>query len=278
MESFKYLLKSRLTTFVFVSSVSLFSTANAALLNQWGTFTLTAGDTCVGDPCNSFTDTVIGPADFAPQSTTSDITFQDATHGSSEAHATLGGGTGLNMPTLRAQAAANSGFGTIGVARGVDAYTYVGASSTRIDLIVTLTGTLTNPNDARFTRILADIFVMDADAAEAMFSLGGNSVLQQSSLPTPNSTSTGLFPGNPLGIAVSVISFDLNPGDSFYLLANLATQAFDMGTAVSMSSLTMSFSDETNLVAASAAVVPVPAAVWLFCSGLIVLVGFVKRK
>ena len=251
---------------------------HAALLNQWGSFTQISTLNCDADPCNSVSNQVIGPTDFAPLSTFSDVTYSDATFGSAEAHANVSAASGLNTPNLRAQAAANAGVGVLGVARGVDAYTYLGATPTTIDLIVTLTGTVTNPNDARFTRILADVYVMDADQAEALFPLGGDSILLQSRLPTPDSTSIGLSASSPLNIAVGAVSFEANPGDSFYVLANLATQAFDTGTAVSMNSLSMSFAGDPELVAASSTVVPVPAAVWLFGSGLVALIGLVARK
>ena len=48
--------------------------------------------------------------------------------------------------------------------------------------------------------------------------------------------------------------------------------------SVFINTLTMQFVDDTGLVAASVSAVPVPAAVWLFGSGLIGLVGIARRK
>ena len=118
---------------------------------------------------------------------------------------------------------------------------------------------------------------MNADDAEAMYPLTGDGILLQNRLDTPLQSSIGIAPGA-FPFVSGAVSFDVNPGDSFYVFANLATLAADGGTAVSMNSLTMSFVDESELVAASAAVVPLPAAIWLFGAGLIALIGACSRR
>ena len=276
MDDLKFL--PRAVSLAFFSSLLLFPNAQAALLNQWGTFTQTTTFVCDGDPCNSTVgDPEIGPTNYAPLTTFSDVTYLNATFGSAEAHADLSAAPGLSTPNLRAQSSANSDVGIIAVARGVEAYTYLGTTTKRLDLVTILEGTATNPNDSRLTRILADVYVMDADAAEAMYPLTGDGILLQNRLATPLQSSIGIGPGA-VPIVAGAVSFDVNPGDSFYVFANLSTWAFDQGTAVSMNSLTMSFVDDSGLVAASAAVVPIPAAIWLFGAGLIALIGAGARK
>ena len=278
MDDRKCLPKTRAVSLAFFSTLLLVTNAHAALLNQWGTFTQTSTYVCDGDPCNGTVGVPdIGPTNYAPLTTFSDVTFSDGAFGSAEAHASLSAAPGLSTPILRARSEANSDVGIIAVARGVEAYTYLGTTTRRLDLVTILEGTATNPNNSSLTRVLADVYVMDADAAEAMYPLTGDGILLQSGLATPFQSSIGIGPGA-FPFVSGAVSFDVSPGDSFYVFANLATLAFDGGTAVSMNSLTMSFVDDSDLVAASAAVVPVPAAVWLFGAGLVTLIGVGSRK
>jgi hypothetical protein len=74
------------------------------------------------------------------------------------------------------------------------------------------------------------------------------------------------------------VSFDIAAGDSFTLYAELLALTFG-GYADAFSTLDMTFDDTTNLIAlGDMSPVPVPAAGWLFGSGLIALVGLSRRK
>ena len=70
---------------------------------------------------------------------------------------------------------------------------------------------------------------MNADEAEAMYPLTGDSILLQNRLATPFQSSIGIAPGA-FPIVSGAISFDVNPGDSFYVFASLTTRAADGGT------------------------------------------------
>ena len=73
------------------------------------------------------------------------------------------------------------------------------------------------------------------------------------------------------------LTFTVNPGDSFMVHAELTTTAFD-GSVNAMNTFSMDFTDDTGLQAASIAPVPVPAAVWLFVSGVLGLLSISRRN
>ena len=74
------------------------------------------------------------------------------------------------------------------------------------------------------------------------------------------------------------VSFDIAAGQTFTLYAELEALTFG-GYADAFSTMSMNFDDTTNLAAlGEMSAVPVPAAVWLFGSGLLGLVGVARRK
>ena len=74
------------------------------------------------------------------------------------------------------------------------------------------------------------------------------------------------------------VSFDIAAGDTFTIYAELTALTFG-GHADAFSTLGMTFDDISNLAALGPMpAVPVPAAVWLFGSGLISLIGIARRK
>lgn len=124
---------------------------------------------------------------------------------------------------------------------------------------------------------------------------------------TPETGVTGTITSNPLnsnvfifGSAVTAtateLSYDFTPADTttFMLFSGLnlfwclettgCNDAADLsehigsGTVATQSVDYSGFTGENSLVFATATVVPVPAAVWLFGSGLIGLAGFARRK
>ena len=75
-----------------------------------------------------------------------------------------------------------------------------------------------------------------------------------------------------------VVSFDIAAGDTFTIYAELKALTFG-GYADAFSTLDMTFDDISNLAALGPMpAVPVPAAVWLFGSGLLGLIGIARRK
>lgn len=74
------------------------------------------------------------------------------------------------------------------------------------------------------------------------------------------------------------VSFNIAAGDTFTIYAELTALTFG-GHADAFSTLDMTFDDTTNLTAlGNMSAVPVPAAVWLFGSGLMALVSVSRRK
>jgi len=74
------------------------------------------------------------------------------------------------------------------------------------------------------------------------------------------------------------VSFDIAAGDTFTIYAELKAVTFG-GHADAFSTLGMTFDDISNLAALGPmSAVPVPAAVWLFGSGLLGLIGVARRK
>lgn len=74
------------------------------------------------------------------------------------------------------------------------------------------------------------------------------------------------------------VSFDIAAGGTFTIYAELKTITWG-GHADAFSTMTMNFDDISNLAAlGEMSAVPVPAAIWLFGSGLIGLIGVSRRK
>jgi len=84
--------------------------------------------------------------------------------------------------------------------------------------------------------------------------------------------------GDGLQSLADVVSFDIAAGDTFTIYAELKALTFG-GYADAFSTLDMTFDDISNLAALGPMpAVPVPAAVWLFGSGLLGLIGIARRK
>jgi len=164
----------------------------------------------------------------------------------------------------------------------VQGYTYSGADTT-MTLNFNLHGSVGN-NDSGLgdglvgsyasNRLRADIAVIFTSTldwypsfATLVYEVAGGPFIDQS-----------VFINNGLDQnAVGSLTFDLVDGMDFYVVASMGASAQN-GFADASNTLTMQFVDDTGLVAASVSAVPVPAAVWLFGSGLIGLVGIARRK
>ncbi len=255
----------------------------AALLNQWGVSRTVINATCESTPCTSEINAGIGSETVLFGQLATGFISQTTIHGTASGSAALSITAGLNMPTLRGKAEANVAQVKRIVLRAVDAYTYIGTSQSTIDFTAFLTGSVSNPNLAgvRESEISADIFLMDADLAETTFGNGmtaGDSVLLANSLSHPESSHTQMvLRDGSLPIAAGGFSVTLEPGDTFYLWANMVVSAGDEGISDALNTLNMSFSDTSQLVSASATAVPLPGGLVLLVSGLIGLLAAGKK-
>ena len=260
-------------------SLSLVSTADAALVN-WGARAITS----VAD-CPSFcTDFNFGPTLGGENVADSGISSVSEFRGDARASASLTGG--LSTPVLKAESTANPNTnGAFATAFGVQGYTYNGAGET-LTLDIFLDGLVSDPEmDPLDTRVTLEVvfyapdpFAFISDRGTLDFEVGATPLSQ------PDSSEASVFlqldhtnPTNDSG----QISIDVATGDEFYIwallraesqsgLAATSADAFDTGT--------MSFVGNPDLTAASAAVIPLPAAIWLFGSGLLGLVGIARRR
>ncbi len=149
---------------------------------------------------------------------------------------------------------------------GVQGYTYNGTAPTTLDLDINLHGSITNNSPGYTSNTLsASIAVIGA-----------------SDLPWVPSFGSLVFevvdPGSVLGTAQvalnspgadqnrdTAINFTLNPGDDFYVISSLSANGQN-GIADGWGTLNLNFSDASGLTPAA---VPLPAALWLFASGLL---------
>lgn len=188
------------------------------------------------------------------------------------------------LPVLGAEAFSNANTRSRAVATGVQSYMYTGATTTSISLTYTFEGVLdyavgSNQDaeigsrigivrggipDGDFITDFPTLFfeILDSNPNVSVIQLDNFGLTQNTADPGPISFTSSIF-------------FDLNPGDVISVAAQLVAQAERGGSADALSTLTMEFSDDSNLVAIG--VVPVPAAVWLFGSALLGLFGLRRR-
>jgi hypothetical protein len=186
------------------------------------------------------------------------------------------------VPTLRARAV-SSPTRAQAVAWGVQGYTNGLATPLSTTLLLNLTANVTGANDLE-----ARIYLFEDENFE--FSRDPGTILSESNSQlwpgfedfANNAGPTGfdvLF-GNISGPVNETRSFDftVDPGDSFYVWGRLVATADNPGEVDAFSTLTASFTNTEGLQ--PAAVVPVPATMWLLVSGLLTLLAYrsVTRK
>lgn len=114
-------------------------------------------------------------------------------------------------------------------------------------------------------------------SGSAEYLAGFSSWICGSQLETGFLTSIEIF-GNGPQTVLDTVNFDIAAGDTFTIYAELNALTFG-GHADAFSTLDMTFDDISNLAALGPmAAVPVPAAVWLFGSGLVGLIGVARRN
>jgi hypothetical protein len=268
---------------------SSFST-QAATLDQFGARATTSVTSCYQwSPCSY---NLSGNAEGGVGEISTSTSAISSYHGHTQANAALSGG--LSSPILKADAFANpigtggpqftNPNGTMGTAFAVQGYTYTGAGET-LTLDIGLDGVINDRQyDANNTKVTMEVVLFDASQnfvfesnRDVLSSLGAVPLTQSgggvaSALLTLDHT-------NPTTDNAS-ISIDVVNGDEIYLWALLSAEAKSGVNATSADAFntgTMGFQGTPNLVAASSPV-PVPAAVWLFGSGLLGLLGVVRRR
>ena len=294
---------SALAATLCISSTQAFA---AVSLSQWGATARTDSADCTATllgGCNIF-ELTLEEGESVGGSQTSSATIGSASAGSTtglQGRGSAGASvqipsSGLSVPVLRARADSTiDDFFVSGAALGLQAYQFTGADNTTVSLDVNLDGSVTkSPNSSDLTglevnvwimsastpftfpanpvpvsdlvaQIIADSFVAGVDPFIA--SMAWDAASTGTGAISRSTTSTD--PGDQL-------NFSLDNSDEFYLMAALSAGADGVdASALSWSTLMMEF-NTTDLQAAS--VVPLPAAVWLFGSGLLGLIGVARRK
>lgn len=205
--------------------------------------------------------------EFSPSASAMESTF-----GSGQAYASLSGSTFL--PTLKVKASSDLGRGGFANAFGVQGYSYSG-SATTVTLDFNLHGSVGDNAPGYVNNSLrADVAVIIGSElgwypsyATLVYEVAmGLSVVGDESVFISNGIDQNA-PGS--------ITFDLEDGMDFYVVASMGATAKN-GYANGWDTLTMDFDNASGLTAVSA--IPVPAAVWLFGSGLLGLVGIARRR
>ena len=246
-------------------------TANAAIIDGYG---VSAGASTASN-CPSYC-TSAGGGDFQNDNdggefSASAYAFENS-YAEGEAYAALNGMTYL--PTLKVQASSDAGRQGRSTAFGIQGFTYSGAATT-INLDFNLHGSVgDNPSGYSYNVLEARVAVLKGSQLDYYADFG--TLVYEVAFDLDKLGIESVFINDGINIdAPGFISFDIADGEDFYVVAELSAVGQN-GYADAWNTLTLEFDDATGLQAAS--VVPVPAAVWLFGSGLLGLVGVARRK
>lgn len=193
----------------------------------------------------------------------------------SSAHAMLSDAANSYTPSLGVRAAVENGTDLVlSTASGIQSYTNLGGDRTlTIDLL------LTTQEVSGIASILGNVAIYRTDALE--FVDGDiNNVALDPAIDTIGESVLSDSLGN------ASISFNIAPNESFLILASLSALAISSGTADASNTLTMvllengNTLDLTDFAVASRSVgaVPLPAGVWLFLSGIGLVIGLTRRR
>jgi hypothetical protein len=273
--------------------------ASAAVLTQWGATARTDSADCTEsllDGCNIF-ELTLEEGDSVGGSQNSSATIGSASAGSTtglQGRGSAGASvqiptSGLSVPVLRARAeSTKDDFFVSGAALGIQAYQFTGADSTIVSLDLSLDGSVTKSlNSSDLTGLEMNVWIMSASTpftfpadpvpvSDLVAQIIVDATLAGVDPFIASMTWDAAFTGTGTINLNDQLDFILDNGDEFYLMAALSAGADgDGASALSWSTLTMEF-NTTDLQVAS--VVPLPAAAWLFGSGLLGLVGMARRK
>lgn len=248
--------------------------SHAAIVGGYGAY----ASASTASNCPSYC-TTAGGGDFqydADGGEFSDLAFaEELSYAEGRAQASLTGSTYL--PELKVFTSADLAKGSGATAMGVQGFTYNGAGSASITLDLNLHGSITNnPSGYAFNQITASIAVLIGSDL-GWYPDFGTLVFEVSSLDQGGLEYLGLSGSGLNQTSTGSITFNIDPGQDFYVVAELNANS-NNGIADAWNTLTMSFEDATGLSAASVNTVPVPAAVWLFGSGLVGLWSVGRRR
>ncbi len=195
--------------------------------------------------------------------------------GSAEAYATLG----LD-PILKVKAE-HLGIplkGAIATAWAIQGYTYTGSTTESFTLNPELTGSVNNPAESSGIGLFAEICIYGVDSFEHYTDRGSLGEIGAELIHDTAETFLSITETTTDGSKSGSIVFDLDPGQSFYLWAELNAIAINSSSSAdAYNTLNLTFDDTTNLEL-GATVVPIPGAIWLLGSGLVGLIGFARRR
>lgn len=206
-------------------------------------------------------------------------TASDNSYGSASASAVYTGSS-TYLPTLKVSASSGLGKGASANAFGVQGYNYSGSGSS-ITLDFNLHGSVgDNASGYTSSYASASIAVIASSSLEWYPAFGtlvheiatltpGNEVVGNKSISINNGLDQN---------SSGSITFDVFDGMDFYVVASMNASAKN-GFADASHTFTMEFENDSGLTAsAQVSAVPVPAAVWLFGSGLVGLVSMSRRR
>jgi len=262
----KYLLTAGIAAYLPIA-------ANAAIIEGYGVST----GASTASNCPSYC-TSAGGGDFQSDIDGGEFSSTayalETSYAVGEAYAALNGSSYL--PTLKVQASSDAGKQGSATAFGIQGFTYSGAATT-IDLGINLHGSVEdNPSGYAYNVLEARVAVLKGSQLDYYADFG--TLVYEIAWDLDNLGIESVFINTGIDIdAPGMISFDIANGDDFYVVAELSATGQN-GYADAWNTLTMAFDDDTGLQAASVGAVPVPAAAWLFGSGLLALIGFARRR
>jgi hypothetical protein len=284
-------MKSRLISSIAVIVLIWVGQTQAVTLTQWGTSAGASSADCSVLNCTKIdfliqNPIIDGPSNGGLNQTSAQLLDYVNPDGRGTVSASVALQGGLSIPELKAKAASVDANGWVSaMAMGIQGYQFTGADGTTISLDSALTGSVTNNSGSDVTGLSVGVWLIMDDpsvifpAATTMSDL----LTQVLFMPVVDSfswenLSTGLVDRSTTTSDLNdQLQITLNNGDEFYVLAALTAAADGTGSiADAFSTFGMNF-NTTQLVPAAVVPVPVPAAVWLFGSGLLGLIGISRR-
>lgn len=247
-------------------ATSLGNLANSQVLNGYGMHASVA----TASNCPSFCTTANG-GQFSRDSDGSEFAAsafaEDTAFGIGRAEASVSGSAFL--PNLRAIGSSAVGKSGEGSSFGVQGYGYSGAATKTIDLDINLHATVTdgasgytaNSAGASVAVLKGSTLGWSTDFGTLVFEIAGETT---SELGLENLSLNAASISNDDS---ATISFSIDPGDNFFVVASLRARAKN-GSADAWNTLTLDFDDDTGL---TPTLVPEPRCCWIAAMATLLL-------